>query len=70
MSGKVLVTQGVPLTLRLSKGGWNAFFSILPESMHPVATQRPQILPPRRGEPLGQTVLRPTRATSLHVSPR
>jgi hypothetical protein len=27
MSGVVLVRQGVPLTLRLSKGEWNTFFN-------------------------------------------
>jgi len=30
MSGEVLVRQGVPLTLRLSKGEWNTFFNGLP----------------------------------------
>jgi hypothetical protein len=27
MSGEVLMRQGVPLTLRLSKGEWNTFFN-------------------------------------------
>jgi hypothetical protein len=26
MSGEILVGEGVPPTLRLSKGGWNTFF--------------------------------------------